>query len=308
MKATLTRANEIRTVRAYGDEIHVHLGSEVSGGKFTMFTDCTPPQMGPPPHFHTTEDEWWYVLEGKAEFFDGENWIAVAPGGAVFSPMNSLHSFRNVGDTTLKNITSLSPSGFEEFFSESQAVFEQGGEPDMQKLIGIAAKRNIFFPTLVPEFASQQGKATLPPAIVQPEDGKVLHAFGEEVTFLLGAEHTGAKFAMFTELTPPGGGPPPHWHEHEDEWFLVLEGTVSFYIDGQWHEANPGDAVLAPRKQVHTFKNNTSSPTKMLVHATSDNFERFITAAAAEFARPEGPDMGRAVQIAEEHGIHFVEP
>ena len=46
----------------------------------------------------------------------------------------------------------------------------------------------------------------------------------------------------------------------------------------------------------------------MLIHATEGGFEKFCTEAAAEFARPGGPDMQRAIQIAEAHGIHFVAP
>lgn len=146
--------------------------------------------------------------------------------------------------------------------------------------------------------------STLTPSAQAP----VIRAFGEEIHLHLGAAQTGGQFTMFTEITPPGGGPPPHWHENEDEWFHVLEGTVSFFVDGRWTDAQPGDSVLAPRKQVHTFKNGTSQPTKMLVHTSPSGFETFFAEAAVEFAKPGGPDMARAVWIAEAHGIHFVQP
>ncbi len=149
-------------------------------------------------------------------------------------------------------------------------------------------------------------KKDLSPAIVQPGAGRVLRAFGEEVTFLLGPEHTGGALFEFVEVTPPGGGPPPHYHEREDEWFYVLEGRVSFLAGGKWTETSPGATVFVPRQSVHTFKNTGSTPSKMLVHTSPSGFEKFFAAAAAEFARPGGPDMNRAVQIAAEHGIHFV--
>lgn len=134
---------------------------------------------------------------------------------------------------------------------------------------------------------------------------RVLLAFGEEVQIHLGTEETGGAFTMFTNISPPGGGPPPHYHEKEDEWFYILEGTVSFLIDGKWFDAKPGDTVFAPRQQVHAFKNNTSTPTKMLVHASPSGFEKFYAEAAEEFAKPGGPDMARAIQIAGNHGIRF---
>lgn len=133
----------------------------------------------------------------------------------------------------------------------------------------------------------------------------VYRAFGDEVTFLLTGAQTAGQYVVFLECTPPGGGPPPHWHDNEDELFHVLEGRVSFFADGKWTETGPGTAVFAPRKSVHTFKNTGPTPCRMLITASPAGFERFFMAAAAEFARPNGPDMARAVAIANEHGIHF---
>jgi quercetin dioxygenase-like cupin family protein len=144
------------------------------------------------------------------------------------------------------------------------------------------------------------------PLLIPFSDAPVLHAFGEEVSILLGGEQTGGAFTRFVETTPPGCGPPPHLHEREDESFYVLEGCVSFFIEGRWIEAHPGDTVFAPRQQVHAFKNNTDQPTQMLIETMPSGFENFFAEAAVEFAKPEGPSMQRALQIAESYGIRFV--
>ena len=60
--------------------------------------------------------------------------------------------------------------------------------------------------------------------IVPPGSGKVLHAFGEEVTILLDSEQSGGRLTMWLETTPPGSGPPLHFHINDDESFHVLEG------------------------------------------------------------------------------------
>jgi quercetin dioxygenase-like cupin family protein len=144
------------------------------------------------------------------------------------------------------------------------------------------------------------------PVINPAGRGRVLRAFGEDVTILLDTAQTSGQFTLVTTITPPGGGPPPHLHENEDEVLYVLEGRVSFLADGKWTEVAPGAAVFAPRKSVHTFKNVGNQPSKVLVQITPSGFENFFAAAAAEFAKPGGPDLDCAMKIAAEHGIKII--
>jgi quercetin dioxygenase-like cupin family protein len=155
-----------------------------------------------------------------------------------------------------------------------------------------------------PAFAS----TTVAPLLVRNGQGRVIRAFGDEVTVLMGGRESGGAYASMLCATPPSGGPPPHRHAREDEWFHVLEGSVSFFVEGRWHDVQPGGFVFAPRGAVHTFKNNTSETTRMLIHTAPAGFEDFFAEAAEEFARPGGPDMERAVAIAGRHGIEFVQP
>jgi quercetin dioxygenase-like cupin family protein len=135
---------------------------------------------------------------------------------------------------------------------------------------------------------------------------KVIRAFGDEITVHLGGKETGGKFTMFTDVTPPGGGPPPHYHTMEDEWFHVLEGRAAFFKDGQWTEVPAGTSVFMPKGTVHAFKNVGSTPLKQLIHTSPSGFETFFARCEAEFTTPGAPDMSRLSVIAAEHGIHFV--
>jgi quercetin dioxygenase-like cupin family protein len=143
--------------------------------------------------------------------------------------------------------------------------------------------------------------------IVPPADGRVLRAFGEEITVHLGAAETGGKFVMFTEVTRPGGGPPPHYHLHEDEWFFVLEGRVEFFKDNVWTWVPAGTAVFMPRGVVHAFRNSGDTPLRMLIQTAPTGFEVFFSRCAEEFDRPGPPDIKRIMEISAEHGIHFVD-
>lgn len=149
---------------------------------------------------------------------------------------------------------------------------------------------------------------TLPIAITTPGTGKVLRAFGDEMTVLLSGEQTGGAFTMVEVVTPPGGGPPPHCHENEDEWFLVKEGRIELWSGGEWKEVPAGTVIFLPRGVPHTYRNCGDAPLRILVHAAPAGFEIFFERMAGIFAAPGGPDMQMIGEAAAEHGIRFLPP
>lgn len=149
---------------------------------------------------------------------------------------------------------------------------------------------------------------SLPISMTLPGEGKLLRALGDEVTVLLSGEQTAGAFTMVQVLTPPGGGPPPHCHAHEDEWFLILEGRAELWKEGVWSEVPAGTAIFLPRGIPHTYRNCGETPLRMIVHAAPAGFEVFFERMAAACADPGEPDMERIVGIAAEHGISFLPP
>ena len=147
------------------------------------------------------------------------------------------------------------------------------------------------------------------PYVVGPGEGRVIRAFGAEMTFHLTGDQTGGRHMLATIISPPhGDGPPAHYHENEDECFVVQEGRMSFFIDGQWREVAPGTMVFAPKMSVHTLKNIGDTPARILVSASPAGFENFFAKCEKEFQKPGGPDMAKILAISSEHGIHYVNP
>lgn len=136
-----------QTLRAFGDEVSIHVGGAETGGKFTVFTCTTPPGGGPPPHYHKNEDEWFFVIEGKVEFLLDGSWKEVPVGSLVFVPRSAVHTFRNSGDKPLKLLTQTAPAEFEVFFERCAAEFARSGPPDMDRIIEISAEHGIHFVT-----------------------------------------------------------------------------------------------------------------------------------------------------------------
>ena len=146
------------------------------------------------------------------------------------------------------------------------------------------------------------------PVIVQPGEGKELHAFGDILTVLIGGEQSGGKVAVMLDVTPPDSGPPLHRHSLEDELFLVLEGRISYFTEGRWTEVGPGGAVYMPRGTIHSCRNVGTTPSRQWIITTPSSFETFFSRCADEFALPGGPDMRRIVAISGVHGIEYVTP
>ena len=141
---------------------------------------------------------------------------------------------------------------------------------------------------------------------------------GDRVTFLAtGAESHGNCF-IFEGILAPGGGPPPHIHQLEDESFYLLEGTATFQAGGQTVHAKPGDFIHIPRGTVHSLKNEGKVPARALVTISPAGptgmqqfFEQSFYPVTDRSASPPlitEEMVGRMIAAAAKNGIEFVKP
>jgi len=148
-------------------------------------------------------------------------------------------------------------------------------------------------------------KSELKASFIQPNNGKILNAFGETICVLLDGTQTGNALTLMFDTTPPGCGPPPHHHENEDELFILVEGRISYFADNNWTEVETGSAVFMPKGVVHCYKNVGETPSKQWILTTPSGFEEFFSRCADEFSKIEGPDMNEITDISREHGIYY---
>lgn len=143
--STLVPRGQHTVIHSFGEEIHLFSDSQQTEGRFSQWLEITPPGGGPPPHYHTKEDEWFFVLEGKAGFYGEDGWKEAGPGHTAFNPRNTIHTFKNMGDTPLKMIVTASPAGFEKFFSDTAPEFTKPEGPDMPSIIRTAGEYGLVF-------------------------------------------------------------------------------------------------------------------------------------------------------------------
>ncbi|HEY6499959.1 MAG TPA: cupin domain-containing protein [Streptosporangiaceae bacterium] len=104
------------------------------------------------------------------------------------------------------------------------------------------------------------------PGIVAPGQGHLLTARGSVMAFKAAAAQTGGDFSLMERTLPPGGRrPPAHRHVNCSEAFFVLDGQISFVLDGEDLTGGPGDFLLVPRGAAHTFGNAAPEPARLLV-------------------------------------------
>lgn len=68
----------------------------------------------------------------------------------------------------------------------------------------------------------------------------------------------------------------PHAHQHPDKIHLmyVIEGTVSFFINGEWKDAEKGTFIQINQKALHTFANRTEEKAGFLNIDIPGGFEK----------------------------------
>ena len=111
-----------------GDTMILKATGESTGGSLVLLENLTAPGGGPPPHVHTREDEFWYVLDGTFEIRIGEDVHALGPGGFAYAPRGTVHNFRNTAERPGRILVGFTPGGMEGFFRESGRPAVDDGE------------------------------------------------------------------------------------------------------------------------------------------------------------------------------------
>ena len=93
---------------------------------------------------------------------------------------------------------------------------------------------------------SASGISDVNPTIITPPQGHTVAVVGDVYRFLATGKDTNGKYALWEALVPPGGGPPPHVHSREEEGFYVLDGEITFTVNGERVVATAGADERVP--------------------------------------------------------------
>jgi mannose-6-phosphate isomerase-like protein (cupin superfamily) len=186
----------------------------------------------------------------------------------------------------------------------SQPCCSPGKRPNIAVSVGPGLKNT----------ARKTGEETnqMKPIIRIRQQGRTVSLVGDVYRFLATGEDTNCKYALIEALVGPGGGPPPHVHSQEEEGFYILEGEITFTINGERVVATAGMFANMPVGTLHSFKNESNKPAKMLVSVAPAGLEKMfmeIGVPLAEGATTALPttreEIEKLLAIAPKYGIEI---
>lgn len=149
--------------------------------------------------------------------------------------------------------------------------------------------------------------------IAQPAKCRRYRMLGDVYTILTPGDRVDDRYCWVEAAVGPGNGPPMHLHRREDEAFFMLEGSLTFTVDGREITASAGDALSVPAGVGHTFRNDTDRLARYLVQTTPAAFDRMVMACGSPVdsdAAPRPPtedEIAGVVARLDEFGIDLVQ-
>jgi quercetin dioxygenase-like cupin family protein len=146
-KAIALQAQEGKSIWMLNHLMTFKATSQETDGAFALVEQTGNPGTGSPPHVHHGEDEFFFILEGEADFTLGGESIHGKTGTFLFLPRDIEHSFANAGTGPCRMLLGVTPGGFENFFAEmgepaTSLTTPAPSAPDIEKLLALAAKYN----------------------------------------------------------------------------------------------------------------------------------------------------------------------
>ncbi|MBI2806590.1 MAG: cupin domain-containing protein [Planctomycetes bacterium] len=150
------------------------------------------------------------------------------------------------------------------------------------------------------------------PTLRATTEGRTIAVVGDVYRFLATGDDTNGKYALFEAIVPPGGGPPPHIHSREEEGFYILEGEITFTINGERVVAKAGMFANMRVGTPHSFKNESGKPAKMLISVAPAGLEQMFFEVGVPLAEgattaqpPTKEEIEKLLAIAPRYGVEI---
>jgi mannose-6-phosphate isomerase-like protein (cupin superfamily) len=128
-------------LRAAGNTLLIKAAAEQTAGRLSVVEYEAPAgHPGPPLHTHAGFDEAFFVLEGTLSVRLGDDAAEIGPGGFVFAPGTTPHTFANLSGLPVRFLLLCTPGGFERYFRVLAHAASAGTPPAAAALAEVSGR------------------------------------------------------------------------------------------------------------------------------------------------------------------------
>jgi uncharacterized cupin superfamily protein len=278
------------TAPVSGDKGLHTLHLSVAGGltQFGAYLDTLEPgAWSSHRHWHSSEDEFLYLLSGTATLRDDSGMTDLFPGDAVCWPHGQPngHHMTNRGDVPARwlivgsrcrgDICTYPDDGRRQINEATTwrieaadgSVLKSGDLPD--ELLGLRDPWGKSFDGTLRSNVMRAG--TVPSVYCANNYPPEFSHLGDAWDIALSDAGGLTQFGAFLETLHPGGQTSlRHWHEAEDEFLYVLDGSVTLLEDDGPRRIGPGTCVSWPAgaPNAHCLRNDGDAPATLFIVGT----------------------------------------
>ena len=142
------------------------------------------------------------------------------------------------------------------------------------------------------------------PFVVQPEDrADPLHVVASDKIWVLASKESTQGYEVFLQEALPGSGPRAHSHNW-DETFFVIEGDLTFSVDGEKNTAKAGTLVHIPAGTLHEFKIGENGAKMISITGAGSKASSLFSELAAENSK-DSPSQKELIEIIARNDMHI---
>ena len=145
MSETILSPSDGQLVWLGGLGVHFKLDGTNTEGAFSVVEHPLEPGAFAPPHTHSREDEFSYVLEGIVGVKLGDQEFLVSSGSYIVKPRGIPHAFWNPGSEPARLLEIIAPAGFEHYFMQLAALLKNNASREDEAIENLASAYGLTY-------------------------------------------------------------------------------------------------------------------------------------------------------------------
>lgn len=141
------------------------------------------------------------------------------------------------------------------------------------------------------------------PKLVAPGEARTVRLFGVRFDYKVESADSGGSLAVLEVEIPAKTLVKPHNHSREDEFSLVLDGTVGVRVGDRVLQAGAGASLVKPRGTPHAMWNAEGTPARVLEILSPGGLERYFEELGPVLAHEGGAGAKEYYELAERYGL-----